>query len=129
MRISDWSSDVCSSDLHEIDVLDIAAVGLDAGTFRQLDHLHAVMLRRRGLLADIGHAGETGLVPDRHAIAIAHQMLRQFALAEVAAVGGERNELVGPGAGAEPACRLRSEERRVGKGWVRTCRSRGSPFR
>src|SRR3546814_1657536 len=38
---------------HEIDVLDIAAVGLDAGTFRQLDHLHAVMLRRRGLLADI----------------------------------------------------------------------------
>src|SRR3546814_19730384 len=93
MRISDWSSDVCSSDLHEIDVLDIAAVGLDAGTFRQLDHLHAVMLRRRGLLADIGHAGETGLVPDRHAIAIAHQMLRQFALAEVAAVGVERDDL------------------------------------
>src|SRR3546814_13461389 len=86
MRSSDWSSDVCSSDL--------------------LDHLHAVMLRRRGLLADIGHAGETGLVPDRHAIAIAHQMLRQFALAEVAAVGVERNALVVPGARAEPACRL-----------------------
>src|SRR3546814_7655868 len=33
-------------------------------------------------------------------------MLRQFALAEVAAVGVERNDLVGPGAGAEPACRL-----------------------
>src|SRR3546814_11855438 len=43
---------------HEIDVLDLAAVGLDAGTFRQLDHLHAVMLQRRGLLADIGHRSE-----------------------------------------------------------------------
>src|SRR3546814_3636145 len=77
MRISDWSSDVCSSDLRE--------VRLD----QQLGRLH----RRPG--------DGAGVLP----------------------VAGQR-------AGAERFCRhlCRSEERRVGKECVSTCRSRWSPY-
>src|SRR3546814_6456477 len=68
MRISDWSSDVCSSDLHHrVAARDL--VGREHGGARQLDQLHAVRGERR-----------------------------------------------------------RSEERRVGKECVSTCRSRWSPY-
>src|SRR3546814_6823514 len=84
MRISDWSSDVCSSDL--------AVAGgavIDAG------HLLAELHDGLGsqVLAPLGHP---------------------------AAVGGGL-DAVAPG-------RERSEERRVGKECVSTCRSRWSPY-
>src|SRR3546814_2441425 len=82
MRISDWSSDVCSSDL---------------GTDQRLQADVARLGQEHGAQADreIGHAG------------------RPFA---------DVSELA-----REPGPGLRSEERRVGKEWVSTCRSRWTP--
>src|SRR3546814_5158610 len=81
MRISDWSSDVCSSDLR-------------AG-----DRAHRVSGRRRP-------AGAT---------------LRAF----TESAGGGRGIARWAGARGRTA---RSEERRVGKECVSTCRSRWSPY-
>src|SRR3546814_4189992 len=72
MRISDWSSDVCSSDLHDQDVMAVEGRG-------------------------------------RHHL----DLHRLFRLAMALAPDGR------------PA---RSEERRVGKECVSTCRSRWSPY-
>src|SRR3546814_12818430 len=100
MRISDWSSDVCSSDLLEL-----------------------------GLDAELGLAGLPVLqglaqAQDRHQAAVAgrHELARdQFAaFGMVLAAFGMADQAV---AGAD-----RSEERRVGKGCVSTCRSRWSPY-
>src|SRR3546814_13868708 len=105
MRISDWSSDVCSSDL------------LDQALDRRGESLH------QALKGDQGADGE-GAVHDAQAADAENGGRRQ---------GGEqgrdyiqhrggRGELL---LGVEI---LRSEERRVGKEGVRTCRSRWSPF-
>src|SRR3546814_4863869 len=85
MRISDWSSDVCSSDLHHQG----AAIhfGLDT-------------------------AFRTGLAQPAHRFP--------------AAFGEQVGELL---AGVVPVMKPdRSEERRVGKECVSTCRSRWSPY-
>src|SRR3546814_1321326 len=77
MRISDWSSDVCSSDLV----------------------LAACADRQRLVQPDLGLGRDTGAALGRGALDIRAQ------------------------------CRqLRSEERRVGKECVSTCRSRWSPY-
>src|SRR3546814_2649984 len=89
MRISDWSSDVCSSDLTG--VLHCNAARFD-GALNQVFHqrfelgagdFHVQVFRTRGICSDVWqvHVG-----------------------------------------------RLRSEERRVGKEGVSTCRSRWSPY-
>src|SRR3546814_13586750 len=85
MRISDWSSDVCPSDL----------VG---GDDRDAD-------------------GDQGLAQVVAAHAAEDQHLQQDA--------GDRDGKKGDGKADEP---VRSEERRVGKECVSTCRSRGSPY-
>src|SRR3546814_1812029 len=82
MRISDWSSDVCSSDLHE-----------DAA--HHLHHQH---------LAATGH-GEYRGAPARRALGVIQRPQQ-------------------PGVAVD----VRSEERRVGKECVSTCRSRWSPY-
>src|SRR3546814_9995156 len=79
MRISDWSSDVCSSDLGRA-----ARAGADRG-------------RRAG---------------------------RRFGRAAGAPGWPGRT----PAAPGFPGRNRRSEERRVGKEWVGTCRSRWSPY-
>src|SRR3546814_14582210 len=99
MRISDWSSDVCSSDLQ---------VGLFGdGT----DHLqHAVdLLRLRGQV--LNHAVGAFDVFGKGADLAAHAADRAAALAGLLA-----------------GTLGRSEERRVGKACVSTCRSRWSPY-
>src|SRR3546814_11414480 len=94
MRISDWSSDVCSSDLlADQDVLRVADQG--------------------GGRADVGGAG----VPQQIGARIA------AAAREPAAEDrrhGEDHDVVG--------AQARSEQRRVGKECVSTCRSRWSPY-
>src|SRR3546814_18338022 len=79
MRISDWSSDVCSSDLP------------------QCDPLSPLQDRRSRRSAQLLLAGRAAALPCRHRPA------------------------------RERRARCRSEERRVGKEGVSTCRSRGSP--
>src|SRR3546814_7517954 len=81
MRISDWSSDVCSSDL-------LAATGCHVALLNQVALRIAVVL---------DHA-------ERHVVIGEHQTL-------------VADESAG-----------RSEERRVGKECVSTCRSRWSPY-
>src|SRR3546814_9445649 len=84
MRISDWSSDVCSSDLS-VAIADVREA-LDAPQLAMLDALGALL------------AGSTA-----------------------ALVAAARDEMGAAGL-------VRSEERRVGKECVSTCRSRWSPY-
>src|SRR3546814_8597256 len=93
MRISDWSSDVCSSDLLRVDMADIAGVEPDG----------ARRVARFGPECAVGFH----LVAP---IAVHHQ----FAAAQDFAILGYPH--------------LSSEERRVGKECVSTCRSRWSRF-
>src|SRR3546814_8327597 len=97
MRISDWSSDVCSSDLvafHE------AAVSAACQDVRGWTLIHTNTLR-----------------PDL------------LAMTNIWESPGEETTFVAAAKGAPEAIgRLRSEERRVGKECVSTCRSRWSPY-
>src|SRR3546814_13095792 len=101
MRISDWSSDVCSSDL---------LIRLSLTDFR--NHAGADLGAGPGLVALHGDngAGKTNIL-EAISLLAPGRGLRRAPLAE----------LVRDGASG------RSEERRVGKACVRTCRSRWSP--
>src|SRR3546814_9826878 len=107
MRMSDWSSDVCSSDLTErwpdfaafaaADDAEIMAAWAGLGYYARARNLIACA---RAIVADHG-----GRLPDTEA--------------ELRAL---------PGIGDYTAAAIRSEERRVGKECVRTCRSRWSAY-
>src|SRR3546814_8934749 len=83
MRISDWSSDVCSSDLQTPNIDRMAAQGM---RFTE------------------AYSGCTVCAPARSTL------------------------MTGTHLGHTPVRRNRSEERRVGKECVSTCRSRWSPY-
>src|SRR3546814_2931471 len=92
MRISDWSSDVCSSDLNKID-------GKPSG----FNHFGFLVDDNDEVAARFEEKGYTPPIKrpnDRH-------------FAEYRAIDPDGN---------------RSEERRVGKECVSTCRSRWSPY-
>src|SRR3546814_20816092 len=96
MRISDWSSDVCSSDLAEV-----ASIG--------------GMVRQYQIIVDPQKLAAFGVTAPEVADALKRANQES---------GGGSLEL----AEAEYIVRARSEERRGGKEWVKTCRSRGSPY-
>src|SRR3546814_11638042 len=104
MRISDWSSDVCSSDL--------VAGGLVGQEDQRAVHegtrdRDALLLAAGELVGEVAHLlGQADQLEDG----------RDLRLDDVA---GPADHLAGEGDV------LRSEERRVGKEWVRTCRTRG----
>src|SRR3546814_12583173 len=85
MRISDWSSDVCSSDLKE-----------------------------KMLAGELYHASDAEIQADQ---AAAHAWLARYN-ASLDQAPSARHALL----------REKSEERRVGKECVSTCRSRWSPY-
>src|SRR3546814_15366561 len=97
MRISDWSSDVCSSDLADVDALG------DQSAAHQLGQLRVVLGQ------DLHH------FENRHPRAQPPVRLRQLGADRAAADDDQMR-------------RPRSEERRVGKEWVSTCRSRWAPY-
>src|SRR3546814_4408996 len=97
MRISDWSSDVCSSDLFE--------------------YLGEVLNLSRAAGCDQRHVAHHAHRP---------QLLDVVAAAHPVAVHAVEHDL--PGAQALGLDHPRSEERRVGKECVSTCRSRWSPY-
>src|SRR3546814_11312491 len=105
MRISDWSSDVCSSDLvgslADLDRTDLVGGQEGAGPAER-GHLEGLLRREHGRIPP-GVLDEAG-----HEVGRAH---------EVAVVGGV------VAVDAE-----RSEESRVGNECVSACRSRGSPY-
>src|SRR3546814_1036639 len=90
MRISDWSSDVCSSDLLLELLCLYHGVGLHLGHFR----IRLVLLRRK---------------------------LRRVVQVTLCILHARCVEFPADGV-------IRSEERRVGKECVSTCRSRWSPY-
>src|SRR3546814_11146236 len=97
MRISDWSSDVCSSDLL-LDQADVGVLQRFGGGGDLLERGVAVAVERT---PEFGQAGLEGV-----------EVLRLLVL-------HLDEELVGV---------ARSEERRVGKECVSTCRSRWSRY-
>src|SRR3546814_18542558 len=110
MRISDWSSDVCSSDLvllHDVAV-GLVAVGAEA---------EARLLQR---VADI----EVG--PAKLVVAKLEPETEQ-AVDDDAVVGDDAVE-IGLRLARQVGFERRSEESRVGKECVSTCRSRWSPY-
>src|SRR3546814_20532272 len=104
MRISDWSSDVCSSDLPD------AARDIDRAA-------EAADLEPRRILAGINAAADDGAVDYE---------------AEIGAGSGDGADGDVAVGGADPHggrfAERRSEERRVGKECGSTCRSRWSPY-
>src|SRR3546814_17391302 len=107
MRISDWSSDVCSSDLiaaakQLATILFRFVVGFGRGTEVQQTYRFDLSV----------YLGEDGKI-----IAIAILCLTHFR-------DFFKNDIHQPGDGIV----IRSEERRVGKECVSTCRSRGSLY-
>src|SRR3546814_17650022 len=100
MRISDWSSDVCSSDLD-------AAIGEDAS---------------KPSLADLERKLDLGSTPGVAAEEMNEKSASNGADTDIANPRGEN------GAGRPAAPAPRPEERSEGKERVRTWRSRRSPY-
>src|SRR3546814_21075665 len=116
MRISDWSSDVCSSDLPAISNLETLS--------RISEMLHSRRLRSTlfaGMVAALG--ATTSLAPARAQPAsapgdqgppnILFVLVDDMGYGDLSIMGNTKIE--------------RSEESRVGKEWVRTCISRLCP--
>src|SRR3546814_12314266 len=103
MRISDWSSDVCSSDLPvarlpgEEDVVHVVGVALLAG------------------VVDLVELGREGAAPADQRVDLGNLHASHHGQP----VGCQHAQLL---------IGLRSEERRVGKECVSPCRSRWSPY-
>src|SRR3546814_16692007 len=104
MRISDWSSDVCSSDLTADKV----------GALSWLPSTCAYRLRAAGEPLPEWHYLVSG---DRESVHAAGMSVRGWTVAEAEA-GDLEHHLVD----------RRSEERRVGKECVSTCRTRWLPY-
>src|SRR3546814_14332098 len=113
MRISDWSSDVCSSDLHRIEL------GVRHRPDR-IERRHAELLDRPdSMLA----RGERPAVTQHDGRQLRARSVRRVDQA------GEHGKFVGKrGRNIAEVPQQRSEERRVGKECVSTCRSRWSPM-
>src|SRR3546814_20637531 len=106
MRISDWSSDVCSSDLFDT---------LCGGARSQNDYLELASRFRTVILSDVPRMASRDASPARRFtwlidVFYDHQIKLIMA------------------AQCEPEELYRSEERRVGKECVNTCRSRWLPY-
>src|SRR3546814_20585656 len=109
MRISDWSSDVCSSDLALRDERRKFALCQGAlGVRRDLRHLHRDRRGRDHLFPAAALVSE--VIPVRLSTQVDQILTESRAFS------------------AATAWVSRSEERRVGKEWFSTCRSRGAPY-
>src|SRR3546814_16884906 len=126
MRISDWSSDVCSSDLVD---------ALPAGGRGPVGLPRARRRRRPG--QPVRGSGTTGLTlqerlqprafastPQVRGKDAGWQSLPFLPGASTQRWSGKKLEA----AAAPTRAGERTDERRVGNEWVRTCRSRGSPY-
>src|SRR3546814_14522522 len=131
MRISDWSSDVCSSDLPVVEIvgrLQEAPVPLDdASEFDRL-FIGDVDSRFPGSNAFQRLADRADLMQDLpreldDADSLTRRVSHQHAFLQAS-----RRLAQGPADDTELLGQFRSEERRVGKECVSTCRSRWFPY-
>src|SRR3546814_18854865 len=105
MRISDWSSDVCSSDLQR-------------GTCRRQQRGHPI------ILAVFIEIAAPLIIPWLDGIVAEHEDQQEPLVADI----GQRF-ICAQQLGAERKQAWRSEERREGKEWVSTGRSRWSAYK
>src|SRR3546814_18381945 len=101
MRISDWSSDVCSSDLLVQPAVSVVPSAAQA-KLRDLTQRRVQLVNMR--VAEINRSHQAS-----PALAASHRRVQAALTREITHIE-------------------RSEERRVGKECVSTCRSRWSPF-
>src|SRR3546814_16694767 len=105
MRISDWSSDVCSSDLADVEVVAVCR--------REVGDQHAA-----SLIAGLGMVGAARhLLQDRESPQLQGVQLERVLLSHGRWIARRRR-----------SAKRRSEERRVGKACVSTGRYRWSRF-
>src|SRR3546814_13092979 len=138
MRISDWSSDVCSSDLHSVTFRpeQVKSATGNRGTF---DPGNPSILESRAATA--GQV-PTGAQPEPkyrgnverkgEQLSKAERIMRQRVMSKIGAFSEvkpikERAKEMSAGWQGK-LVQGRSEERRVGKGCGSTCRSRWSPY-
>src|SRR3546814_13964866 len=109
MRISDWSSDVCSSDL----------ISIQAST--SVENVNAILnISGRAQNPQIAFTSTPSLPQDEVMSRILFgESVTNLSATQAIQLAASLNSLRGGG---------RSEERRVGKEWVSTCRSRWSPY-
>src|SRR3546814_1503299 len=100
MRISDWSSDVCSSDL--LDMVAVGVVDID--------------------LADTEIRHDRERIGDAPRLQLGNEIGQSFG-----AEGEMLDPRIAAGRGLRLLDEVRSEERRAGNECVSTCRSRWSP--
>src|SRR3546814_18939631 len=115
MRISDWSSDVCSSDL----------LGLFRQPYRGLEG------RRKGVALTAESRRLACEAAAKACVLLKHDVVLPLTregrtIALVGTLADSRANL--PGTWAVPARPERTEERRGGNVCVSPCRSRGSPY-
>src|SRR3546814_12084168 len=132
MRISDWSSDVCSSDLVAIFIQQLGIIGnkreagdiaFEANVF--VSGLMIEMDRAHGLLRMTSRS--SAVVEGAHAKTLKPQALHVDIGVEDVALVTETfrlGEFVAELVDHALAVPGRSAERRVGKAWVSTCRTR-----
>src|SRR3546814_15534800 len=113
MRISDWSSDVCSSDLQAVE--------------RWEGRRHLVT---EGVEGAVGHRLQPRIGQDVEAEAgkAVGRLVVEEARGDELAIGVDDGFEIQPRHQRADAVEQRSEERRVGKECVSTCRSRWSPY-
>src|SRR3546814_16196694 len=110
MRISDWSSDVCSSDLCKDD--GPRRRNCAEKRLERCQHIVIGEIQRRFRIGLVGQeSAEGGLAVTRHP--------------------GRRDSVEDAclGLGEQARAPIRSEERRVGQEGVSTCKSRWSPYK
>src|SRR3546814_20454688 len=126
MRISDWSSDVCSSDLTPLDIGDgdlLVRAERDGGEDVRIGDGVRITLTLKEDLAVVDGAGRIG---QQHEIEI--DGLAAAILTGHLGLSGRLTLGDGRRGHAEAQRKHRSEERRVGKEWVSQFRSRGTPY-
>src|SRR3546814_12331012 len=115
MRISDWSSDVCSSDLLNPTGIFVTSSGLDGVRFRTVNVIGAVLL---GCTTNAGNGNVTGVIDTYNGaenINVLGCTIRYFTYADIKIQNSSNINVIG-----NIVTEVRSEERRVGKECVNT---------
>src|SRR3546814_18900524 len=124
MRISDWSSDVCSSDLQQID----AWLGGSQAIVRCMPNTPALLgAGATGVCANarVSANAKAQVMALMAAVGTSVEIADEALMAVVTAVSGRGPDYVFL---LDKACQTRSEERRVGNVFFITCISRFSPY-
>src|SRR3546814_9143684 len=128
MRISDWSSDVCSSDLASFDAITAFVdanpdwPARDALLRRADESLDGSVSDDKVLAWYTAHPPTSGLGLLRQGEALARKGQEREAFDAM------RRAWVDGNLALRDEKQIRSDERRVGKEYVLTCRSRWSPY-